>query len=148
MRYDERAKLLKDWAERLSDLVEVEMWDKLNNELVLSNKDTERQSTAGAYAKAVERIYWALQEQVEELEKLALQAEKEASIAEDAEKMFYAWELVLCPLAVSDHAGAMPIMGYYSALEEIASYRNEEGLSYDDTERAIEMWLSEKRRTA
>ena len=148
MRYDERAYLLKEWAERLSDFVEVEMWDKLHNELGLRYEYMKKQSTAGAYAKAVEQIHRALQEQVEALELLAEQAEKDASAAEDAEEMFYAWEEGLCPLAVKSHPELKRYPYYGRVLEEIAMYRNEEGLSYEDTEQAIEIWLSEKRRTA
>ena len=62
--------------------------------------------------------------------------------------MFDAWEVGLCPSAVKAHPELGLSLDYGQRLKEIASYRNEDSLSYEDTEHAIEIWAMEKRRTA
>lgn len=149
MRSDDRAFLLQDWTERLSDLVDVEMWDGLNTKLGLHPNVEEPHSRAEAYAKAVERIYWKLHEQVEALEFLTEEAQRDANLVEEASRMFRAWEEGLCPSAVKANEGLIARQEYYGqALEEIALYRHENSLSYADTEQAIEIWAMQKRRLA
>ena len=143
MRYDERALMLKDLAERLSDIVYVEIWDVLNSKLRLRDTETAVKSTVGSYREALEGIYFKLAEQVDELTLLSERAEDDASQAESAEEMFYAWEEGLCPLAVKAHPELKRYPYYGRVLEGISFYKNEDGLSYEDTEQAIERWKIE-----
>ena len=148
MKADERALLLKGWTERLSDLVDVDMWDALHNKFRLSTYRNDKGLKVDEYATAVESIYWKLHEQVEALTFLTERAQSDATREEDAAGMFDAWEVGLCPLAVKAHPELGLRLDYGQRLKEIASYRNEDSLSYEDTEHAIDIWAMEKRRTA
>ena len=148
MKADERALLLKGWTERLSDLVDVDMWDALHDKFRLAPYRDDNVRRPDAYAKGVESIYWKLHEQVEALTFLTERAQSDATREEDAAGMFDAWEVGLCPLAVKAHPELGLRLDYGQRLKEIASYRNEDSLSYEDTEHAIEIWSMEKRRTA
>ncbi|MBR1437908.1 MAG: hypothetical protein IJ587_05160 [Synergistaceae bacterium] len=162
----ERAEILRECTEKLQKLtVEFEglltekfaPYDARNFGADYSVEDRKKKTSPydDIDTPLMQGIFDVLYEAYEKLQAKCDKAEGNEERREEAELMFQAWELGLCPYVMREYRwkyAEIPYVWNTSCWEEIAELLENYGMSADDTRNAVETWLAmrtgEQRKTA
>ena len=142
MHTEQRAEYWENWNERLNELTN-EVWEALSRKFtpprnVQPDKD----------AAPVKELHRMLEAVANYINQYTAKIQEEVRRMNCAWDLFRAWEVGLCPYAMQKYVNApnrrRNDAGDSENWEEIAGFRCEEGISYEDTLSAILAWQESK----